>query len=694
MKNNQPVTTTEVPFPRGQYLVSRTDLKGRIVDANDAFITLSGFTREELIGQSHNIVRHPDMPPAAFEDMWRTLKSGKPWRGMVKNRCKNGDYYWVNALVVPVTRNGQGEGYMSVRAEPSRQQVAQAEALYAAMRAGKASMPRARRSFADLSLRTRLVAVVALAALAVAVVLWQGLAGMAQANRALHEVYEAKLVPANLANEVVYLLGDNRSQIALALQHEPSNPFVNMHDHPVGLHVEATLRNRERINELIRRIEAMPLSVRERELMAVFGEVRERFSREGVNAAREAIARDNYLLANQLLLQKINPIYGEMIAASRALMGELESSAAASFAAAEARYDATLRNNLLIGGGMIAAVLLIAFFTISRMGKDLQALRTSLGRIAEGDLSEEFTGCRGDELGALACTLAVTQTRMKVMLDRVLRASQMIEAQVTTVRADMAQVAEQSSRQQTQVESVAAATEEFSESVQEVSASVQNAANSAAESRALVKTTSASIEHSMAATGKVVGVVQEASGAIHELEESVASIGDITRSIQEIAEQTNLLALNAAIEAARAGEMGRGFAVVADEVRKLAERTASSTSTITGRVAQIQSVTTRAVGSMNTAVSEVESGMALMQHSADGLEEVVVVSDRVAEEAGHIAEAANQQATASTEVARSMEEVAAMVERNVAAAAQASQACDALAQGAQGLRALVGEFKV
>ena len=127
MRVNLPVSQQELLLHDDDLIVSRTDLKGRITYANPVFLRTSGYDIDELLGKAHNIVRHPDMPPEAYADLWADLQAGRPWSGLVKNRCKNGDFYWVRANVTPIRQNGQVCGYMSVRTKPSREEIAAAE---------------------------------------------------------------------------------------------------------------------------------------------------------------------------------------------------------------------------------------------------------------------------------------------------------------------------------------------------------------------------------------------------------------------------------------------------------------------------------------------------------------------------------------------------------------------------------------
>ncbi|MCE3604149.1 methyl-accepting chemotaxis protein [Massilia sp. P8910] len=138
MRNNLPVTGIEYELREGQSIVSKTDTKGIITYVNASFIEVSGFAEDELVGKPHNLVRHPDMPADAFADLWRSMKAGRPWTGVVKNRRKNGDFYWVVANVTPVKENGQVAGFMSVRTRPTRAQIEGAGALYKRFKEGRA----------------------------------------------------------------------------------------------------------------------------------------------------------------------------------------------------------------------------------------------------------------------------------------------------------------------------------------------------------------------------------------------------------------------------------------------------------------------------------------------------------------------------------------------------------------------------
>src|SRR3569833_88911 len=137
-RTNLPITQNEYVLKDGMSIVSKTDTKGRITYVNPYFVEVSGFSVEDLLGKAHNIVRHPDMPEEAFADLWATLKAGLPWDGLVKNRCKNGDFYWVMANVTPIFENGSVTGYMSVRTKPERAQIDAAGKLYAQFKQGKA----------------------------------------------------------------------------------------------------------------------------------------------------------------------------------------------------------------------------------------------------------------------------------------------------------------------------------------------------------------------------------------------------------------------------------------------------------------------------------------------------------------------------------------------------------------------------
>ena len=199
MRQNFPVTGRCLELPQHANILSTTNLESHISYVNHDFINISGFTEAELLGQPHNIVRHPDMPPAAFAHMWATLKSGRSWMGLVKNRCKNGDHYWVNAFVTAISKNGSTVEYQSVRIKPEPEHVQAAEKLYAQLKGGRSLS--GKRSI-GLGLKMSLL-------------VWGGiLVSMAGANL---------IVPMPLSAILATLLGGSLSSIAIAALLSPLN---------------------------------------------------------------------------------------------------------------------------------------------------------------------------------------------------------------------------------------------------------------------------------------------------------------------------------------------------------------------------------------------------------------------------------------------------------------------------------------
>ncbi|MCM2249257.1 MAG: methyl-accepting chemotaxis protein [Geothrix sp.] len=167
MRTNLPITTREHHIQEGTFVVSKTDLAGVITYVNAEFLRISGFTEQELIGAPQNLVRHPEMPAAAFADLWATIKAGQHWQGLVKNRCKNGDFYWVDAAVSPILEGGRPVGYVSIRSRPTRAQIEQAEHTYGLLNQGKSLEATYHRPFIPLpglGLRARILGTVGAAA--------------------------------------------------------------------------------------------------------------------------------------------------------------------------------------------------------------------------------------------------------------------------------------------------------------------------------------------------------------------------------------------------------------------------------------------------------------------------------------------------------------------------------------------------
>ena len=428
MKLNLPVTQQEYVLRDGVLIVTRTDPKGIITYANSDFIETSGFAEEELLGKSHNIVRHPDMPAQAFEQMWNDLKAGKTWTGIVKNRRKNGDHYWVDATISPVTENGRQTGYMSVRRKAPRVAVEVAERSYAALRAeaGPGRPPAGKPSVQEQSVMEAAPALGCLGRLKVGgrlnvlagffgVLLLLGAAiglnGMAQGNQALERLYQRQLEPMLALEKVLALTGENRGELLLALQHEPGTPVAKAHAHGLSRHTEALARNRQAIEALQQRYLEQS-GLKEDETARAFVSTRQRYLAEGVAPALAALERGRYREASALILERVNPLHAELVRQG-ALLAERELALArAEYAAAQSRFNTV--TTLVAIGLMLAAVVgwqLAGLIRRSVVGPLGEANRV-FSAIAEGRLDSPIAIAGRDELAELLHQLRAMQNRL------------------------------------------------------------------------------------------------------------------------------------------------------------------------------------------------------------------------------------------------------------------------------------------
>lgn len=446
MKQNLPVTTRHTEIPAGVTLVSKTDLKGVITYANEAFVEISGYTLDELLGRSHNIVRHPDMPPAAFEDMWRTLQSGKPWRGIVKNRCKDGGYYWVDACVVPITRHDQVIGYMSVRKHATAAAIDAAQGLYLAMAAGT-FRPRARLP-AWLGIRSGMragslfVAFLMLAGGAL------GIGGLTLADDALTQLYQAQLQPVAAIGKIEARLSDSRAtmlEIRLARRERAQG------SDPQALDSQITkLRaNRDEIHALLGQLTGMDAQVAaQKELLAA---ALTHYTDEGLRLVERAAAHDDPARVDQLVARSVLPLEQAATAAAVGLRNALT-------VAARTAYEDTLDRNARIRNFAIAGIVfgllvvaLVGHMFLRGIVNPLNASIRRLNRIAQGDLQGEIDLSGTGESGQLNHAAAVMQLHLKVMIDEIALAARRIHRHCATLNIALYEVTEHSEEQHDRV---------------------------------------------------------------------------------------------------------------------------------------------------------------------------------------------------------------------------------------------------
>ncbi len=689
MKNNLPVTQHEKPLPQGALLVSKTDLKGIITYANDAFVEISGFSREELIGKNHNIVRHPDMPIQAFRWLWDTLKEGLPWRGIVKNRCKNGDHYWVKALVSPIKMEDKLVGYLSVRRAPSRNEITEAEVLYKKLNETGARIGSKfdKYRFRNLSLNLKLQLLIQPVMFVV----------LASATFLLYQEMKTTMLDAatqrSEATAMQVIDSANMLMVTGAIS-DPLNRKLMISKITEGQHL-ASLR-----------------LIRTEQVVKQFGPglpeehlddplVKEAIA-ESVRQGKSVPHFSQSKTGGKFLFRAITPyIESHAFHGTDCLtchMVEVGSSNGASDITLDLTKEYSHLHDLLMilmasQVGIQLFIFLVLRVSFKRfVERPLVGMEKRFEEVIEGNLTGEIDISGRDETGRLYCKLQVMQSQIQVMLDEMALAASNIMHRSTELDDKVVQVAEQSANQRNNIQQITGTMDDFSKSVSQVAQDAENSAGAAISSQGMIEESNKRMEQAILSATRVVQAVRSSSDTIDELKTAIQKIGDISQVIKEIADQTNLLALNAAIEAARAGEQGRGFAVVADEVRKLAERTGSSTTDITSMVGNIQAVSQSVVVSMNEAIREVEAEAVIVHENGKILKKIMDTSRLVTENAQRIAGVSRDQSVASEDVSHNLERITDLVESNVRIAEDAQTASQELSRSAVELQAMIRQL--
>jgi len=404
MKINQHVTGVEHILSDSDSIVSNTDLKGVITYANDTFIRISGYSREELIGVSHNIVRHPDMPPEAFADLWRSLKAGRPWTGIVKNRCKNGDYYWVLANAAPLHENDRLVGYMSVRSKIDREQIKAVDSAYRLFREGKARNLKIQdgkivkvtlltpfKLSKNLNIKCRLITIIGLLSVLLLVTGGLGLFGMSQAKEGLRTIYQDSALPISQIASIQKLLLLNRLNIANSLSN-PTAEVILKNTAEVEQDIEKSAR-------LWHEYSGARLSDEEKILADRFAENSEHWVADGLKPAIAALRANDMTHANQIVADKINTLYPMIGDNIQQLMQVQIGMAGQVFAAARSRYETitTLSIAMIMAG--IAMALWQGLALIRAIVRPLDLSIAHFRQIAQGNYRNAIEIERRNEIG-------------------------------------------------------------------------------------------------------------------------------------------------------------------------------------------------------------------------------------------------------------------------------------------------------
>lgn len=455
MKINHPNVDAEILIPDDAVLVSRTDTHGIITYVNSYFAEISGYAFSELLGKSHNVVRHSDVPPAVFKDLWETLKRGECWRGVVKNRAKSGRYYWVDACVTPIFEDRKIVGYSSIRRRASREQIAAAGKLFDSVnRGGKL------KAWWQSRWVNKLVSIRTGVTVGIVTAIGACLAGAAysvikieQHTDEADRFYQATAAATGSLNRIKFLMAENRTQLLMALLHNPSMPSVVQHlDHPIAAHLATVAANRVEIERLWTVFAALPIEASVHKTAEIYWQSRLRYVGEGLAPIQQALsARADFLQASRLLAGPLAETYRLANASIDQLISELQKSNEAAIQAQNRRHQQDV-------AAMAWATLAVALFFIlggiwffRGIMRPLQSSIDNLSAIARGDLSRHPDAIGQGETFALGQAVTITQCNLHTILDEIAQDASVLAGTAARLNIQVRQIADGTDEQHSRV---------------------------------------------------------------------------------------------------------------------------------------------------------------------------------------------------------------------------------------------------